>query len=409
METETLPSADIALTNEPPVLLHSLGLSNFLSFGPNAKPISLGSLNVLIGPNGSGKSNLIEAISLLRSCPVPISARGSDNIQSIISKGGGVDEWIWKGSTNRTAGIDAVISGAPGKIALRHSLLFTSEQKQFHIIDEYVKDAASLPNKGNYYRYRDGGISITLGDDLYKVASGLVEANVSILAQRNDPQLYPELSYLAKQYAQIAIYRNWTFGRNTVFRDPQRADLRTDRLEEDFSNLGLFLNRLLGIPKVKRKIIERLQDVYDELDDIHINVFAGNVQIFFNEGDFQIPSTRISDGTMRYLCLLAILCDPAPPPLICIEEPELGLHPDLLPKIADLLRNAATRTQLIITTHSPILIDALTEEPETVLVCEKHDGQTEITRLSRDDLAQWTEKYRLGELWTRGEIGGTRW
>jgi len=66
--------------------------------------------------------------------------------------------------------------------------------------------------------------------------------------------------------------------------------------------------------------------------------------VIFTEGDFSIPATRLSDGTLRYLCLLAILCDPEPPPLICIEEPELGLHPDILPKLADLLVSASERT-----------------------------------------------------------------
>jgi predicted ATPase len=107
--------------------------------------------------------------------------------------------------------------------------------------------------------------------------------------------------------------------------------------------------------------------------------------------------------------LLAILCDPEPPPLICIEEPELGLHPDILPKVADLLRVAAERTQLLVTTHSDILVDALTEQPETVVVCEKHAGQTEMRRLDATHLAHWLKDYRLGQLWIRGELGGTRW
>ena len=80
-----------------------------------------------------------------------------------------------------------------------------------------------------------------------------------------------------------------------------------------------------------------------------------------------------------------------------------------MPKIADLLVEASKRTQLIVTTHSDVLIDALSEQPESVLVCEKHDGQTQIKRLDRDDIAHWLKDYRLGQLWTRGEIGGTRW
>jgi predicted ATPase len=181
-------------------------------------------------------------------------------------------------------------------------------------------------------------------------------------------------------------------------------------LEEDFSNLGLFLNRLkTRYPVAKKAILAGLKDLYDGITDFDILVEGGTVQVFFTEGDFVIPATRLSDGTLRYLCLLAILCDPAPPPLICIEEPELGLHPDILPKLADLLRIASTRTQLIVTTHSDILVDAMTETPENVVVFAKAEGQTTMQRLIPADLEQWLKKYRLGQLWTKGEIGGTRW
>ena len=131
--------------------------------------------------------------------------------------------------------------------------------------------------------------------------------------------------------------------------------------------------------------------------------------MFFRESGYAIPATRLSDGTLRYLCLLAILCDPSPPPLVCIEEPELGLHPDILPTIARLLREAAAKTQLVVTTHSDILVDELSETPESVVVCERSDGRTNMKRLESDKLSRWLEKYRLGELWTKGEIGGARW
>jgi predicted ATPase len=77
--------------------------------------------------------------------------------------------------------------------------------------------------------------------------------------------------------------------------------------------------------------------------------------------------------------------------------------------VADLLVEASTHTQLIVTTHSDILVDAMTDRPGDVLVCEKHAGQTRIDRLSAPDLSVWLERYRLGELWTRGELGGMRW
>ena len=152
-----------------------------------------------------------------------------------------------------------------------------------------------------------------------------------------------------------------------------------------------------------------LQDLYEGLTDFHVSVEGGSVQVFFTEGDFSIPATRLSDGTLRYLCLLAILRDPDPPPFIAIEEPELGLHPDILPKIVDLMIDASERTQLVVTTHSDIIVNALTEFPEAVVVCEKIRGATTMQRLRSEELAGWLEKYRLGELWMSGEIGGTRW
>ena len=92
-----------------------------------------------------------------------------------------------------------------------------------------------------------------------------------------------------------------------------------------------------------------------------------------------------------------------------IEEPELGLHPDLLPTVADLLVSASERSQLVVTTHSDALVDALTDTPESVIVCEKHDGQTEMGRLDKADLAKWLKDYTLGNLWSSGQIGGNRW
>jgi predicted ATPase len=101
-----------------------------------------------------------------------------------------------------------------------------------------------------------------------------------------------------------------------------------------------------------------------------------------------------------------MLCHPSPPPLICLEEPELGLHPDILPTIVELLIEASKRSQLIVTTHSDVIISALSDYPESVLVCEREISGTHLRRLEKDQLDEWLQKYRLGELWRMGEIGG---
>ena len=94
---------------------------------------------------------------------------------------------------------------------------------------------------------------------------------------------------------------------------------------------------------------------------------------------------------------------------MCIEEPELELHPDVLPTLADMLVRASERTQIVITTHSDTLVNAFTVAPESVLVCEKVRGSTVMRRLDEESLSEWLHEYSLGQLWRRGELGANRW
>jgi predicted ATPase len=390
------------------MLIHELTLRGLLSFGCDSPPLAMRPLNVLIGPNGSGKSNLVEAIGLLRSTPTKLTApmRGVG--------GTGVKEWIWKGNASGQAVIEAIVDYPAGAQPLRHRVEFADKKSRFELLDEAIENQSPDPGHDEpffYYRFQNGRPALSVRDGgKRQLRREDVAPDESILSQRKDPDQYPELAYLADVYGEVRLYREWSFGRTSVFRSPQSADLPSDRLEEDFSNLGLFLNHLRGKPKAKRTIIEHLRDLYEGLDDFDVRIKGGTVEVFLTEGDFIIPAGRLSDGTLRYLCLLAILCDPSPPPLVCIEEPELGLHPDMMPKIADLLTAASERTQLVVTTHSDLLVDAMTEQPEAVAVFEKHDGRTQARRLqATHELKQWLQKYRLGQLWVRGEIGGTRW
>ena len=396
-----------AVSSSFSLLLHSLHAVNLLSFGLNTPEVPLLPLNVLIGANGSGKSNFIEAIALLRST--------ESDIQKKLRTGGGVTEWVWKGNAISSACINAVIGNYRGHFQLRHVIEFSAEQQSFHLEYERIEPAGEVylkPESHTMYHTVDGNILKLDMEVLEQNIETIIEVddyNTSILSQLKDPNNHPEITFIGNQYKQIRIYREWAFGNNTVVRAPQRADMRSDRLEEDFSNLGLFLNRLRRSPEAKKAILSHLRDLYEGLDDFDVSIEGGTVQVFFTEGNFTIPATRLSDGTLRYLCLLAILCDPTPPPLICIEEPELGLHPDIIPKIAELLIEASNRTQIIVTTHSDILVDAMTEHPENVIVFEKQNGATTMERLNSEELSIWTNKYRLGKLWTSGQIGGVRW
>jgi predicted ATPase len=394
--------------NVPPILIRSLEPQNFLSFGPETKAIELKALNLLVGPNGSGKSNLIEVISLLRAAP--------KDWQEATRKGGGVGEWIWKGNLEQPASLKATFpSGGPCSSPLIHEVAFQEQAQRFDLVEEkiHANTKSGGMGPGFYWTdFKDYGPRVarltTDGEQDWLEAP--YKPGQSVLSLLRDPVHYPEITWLADAYDEIRIYREWSFGRNSLFRNPQPADMRSTPLAEDFSNLGLYLNRIKSrFPAAKRAILSGLQELYDGITDFEISASGGSVQIFLHEGDFVIPASRLSDGTLRYLCLLAILCDPEPPPLICLEEPELGLHPDILPGLADLLREASGRTQLIVTTHSDILVDEMTETPECVLVCEKLEGKTEMKHLSSEELESWLKEYRLGELWIKGQLGGKRW
>lgn len=386
------------------MLLERIQLKNLLSFGPDAEEFELRPLNVLIGPNGSGKSNFIEAIGVLQAAPTDLTRP--------MRSGRGVADWIWQSRPQSdSARIEAVVNLA-GQPTLRYSVEFGERDERFTVIEERLEraDQSDLPA---YFEARDGRADLTPATGGLDAAHReyLVERTKSVLTQVKDPSHYAELTYLSQHLERISLYRDWTFGRNNVVRSLQMADLPTTNLAEDNSNLGLVLNRLSRNYDVRARIVEALRGLYKEASDFHVNIESNTVQVLIQEreGIATIPPTRLSDGTIRYLSLLAILCDPDPPPLICIEEPEIGLHPDILPGLAELLLEASERCQLVVTTHSEILVDALTEQPECAVICEKEDGQTRLRRLSQSDLEHWLDKYRLGELWSSGEIGGNRW
>ena len=393
------------------MLIHRLDARGLLSFGPQGIDLHLRPLNVLIGPNGSGKSNLLESITLLQAAP--------RDLAGAISRGGhAVRDWIWSGEPKvSAAAIEAILENPKGSQHLRLELRFAERGQRFEVTEERITNEHAhdgFPQPYLYYANANGRATLnyldTSGADTERnLRIETVDKEQSILAQRKDPDHYPVLTYLGDVLSQIRFYREWEFGRDTALRIPQKTDRPNDFLREDGKNLGLVLNSLRRSPKVKTRLLEALRRLYDGITDFEVIIQGNTVQVFFHEGEIEVPATRLSDGTLRYLCLLAILCHPNPPPLVCIEEPELGLHPDVLPILGELLLEASERGQLIVTTHSEVLVDALTDHPECIVVCEKHDGQTEMRRLEANKLTGWLERYGLGHLWRKGEIGGNRW
>jgi predicted ATPase len=386
------------------LLIEQLTLTNILSFGPEPETVTFGPLTVLIGANGSGKSNLLEVIDLLRNAPV--------DLLKPIREGGGIEEWRWKGQGGvPSIGVitDPFIMYDP---KLQYTVSFGGNYLGSRITREQIARVAPLGGQDHApIHYQLEGDKARLNDHgvLRDVDMKKFDLTRSILAQRRDPERYPEITDLAEWFGRIHLYREWSFGRDAAPRQLQLAGMPDRWLNSDARNLGVVIKRLSNCPGARGHFLEALRECYDGITNFGVDEIGDFVQAFVQEGPFKIPATRLSDGTLRYLCLLAILCQPNPPPLVCIEEPELGLHPDILLIVARLLREASERCQLIVTTHSEVLVDAMTDTPDAVIVCEKHNGVTKLQRLSPEELEPWLEKYRLGELWTSGQIGGNRW
>ena len=369
-------------------LIEKIKLRNILSFGDKGEEIELQPLNIIIGQNASGKSNLVDVIKLLRSLP---SDKG---LPHFISKNGGISEWIWKGEkTDEFA--EVIISYKSRLLNINYTIEFISDVFENRAV---VSEEAIIDNK-------------TGKESLFKKINAPYESILSFNYKKKENEFIPQAFELRHLFGSIMAYTDLQTNRAAEIRKPQLPDVANDFLEEDGSNLALVLNDLEHQGDTKDKIVEHLKKFNPRIKDYSVRILGGTVQLFIREEGLEKPisAMRLSDGTLRYLCLLAILCHPEPPPLICIEEPETGLHPDILPTFAELMIEASQRTQLIVTTHSDILVSAFSEIPEAVLVCEKDEDGTHFKRLEKEKLKTWLEEYSLGEVWLKGEIGGTRW
>ena len=377
------------------MLIERLRVQGLLSFGPDGIDIPLESLNVLIGPNGSGKSNLLQVLGLLR------TATGGDRV---LFDGRDWEKLLWHGPPHMS-------DDAPAKarVVADVRLPGLEQQREYHL-------------------------------ELFPSTGGHVKEYI-LMDDRS------ELAILHRQYSHIRLYSNWAFGSLASIRDGQGPPAKPS-WPSDTENSGLIpdvgqdkyirykrdlYNPITSWPHEDDKwltetagnlpgVISRfssdrrvalgkyLNRLYDGIVGIATPFIDGKVSVVIEENSGrQIPAERLSDGTLRYLSLLAVLLDPDPPPLIAIEEPELGLHPDIVFELAKLLVEASERTQLVVTTHSRALVDALTDHPTSVVACDKHEGQTWFKRADPEVLESWLDEYSLGQVWSMGGIGGNRW
>lgn len=379
------------------MFIRSLKLRNILSFREPA-PLDLKPLNILIGANGSGKSNLIDCIGVLQGL--------LDNPFSYINRGGGADAWVWKGPKRTEDAARITCQFQLDDEELEYLIVFGPVESTLVIHAESlrsVKNASRLPlyldrSPG---RLRIGGNSLNGGAN--------IAPTESVFAAYRNPLDPTPVTRTARTFNEIRIYRDFDTRVNSNARRGASSAAVKHPLDDIGSNLALVLQDMDFHGSLKR-VKQYLMQLSDRFEDIKFSVEGGIFQMYVRERDLgMISGIRLSDGTLKFLCLMAVLLDHDPPPLVCIEEPETGLHPDALALVADALREASTCMQVVVTTHSDALVDRFSDEPENIIVCERDASQsTSFRRLEREALKEWLEEYTLGDLWRRGELGATQ-
>jgi len=375
---------------------------------------SPGDLNVLIGPNGAGKSNLLRLLEL-----ISVSAQG--RLGKYIQSLGGLEPLVWDGSSESISFCAKTSPVDKGRSVDRESLTYRVELARlgrssayrigyellanFHRVETGEKETPFklLERQALNARVFDENEralvaseeSISEEETLLSLASGPFTANKHI------PPFQAQL-------ASWSVYHDLHVNRDAPIR--QAAVTRTEkRVDPDGQNLIPVLHTLYtGDRDFKKDIDSAMRaafgDDYDEL------VFAPaadqriQLRVRWKSLRREQSAADLSDGTLRFLFLLTVLASPMLAPVIAIDEPETGLHPSMLPIVAEYAVDASQRAQVILTTHSPQFLDAFGDSPPATTVTLWSEGETRLKTLRGDDLKEWLKEFSLGSLFLSSEL-----
>jgi predicted ATPase len=363
--------------------LERIQIEGFKSF--REIDVKLNNLNVLIGQNGAGKSNFISLFRMLDHMIDP-----SLGLQLFVAKNGGADSFLYYG----------------GKITSSIKLVL-------HFARRYGYECEWTPS---------------VNDTLVFAREVILSPNDYIPSEKYEKELgkghlesyLKNIPIIKDRGMQIDAFTKYNMLRLKVFHFHDTSDSARVKstgqindntyLRSDASNLAAYLFTLKQTsPTVYHNIRENIQMVAPFFDDFILRPVAVNpdtIRLEWREkgSDFPFLAHHLSDGTLRFICLVTTLLQPDPPSVMLIDEPELGLHPFALNVLAGLMRKTATKTQLIVSTQSTHLVNQF--ELNDLLVVNRRDGASTIERLSPKEYEDWLEDYSLGELWEKNVIGG---
>ncbi len=332
--------------------------------------LPLGPINILIGSNGAGKSNFISFFKLVNN----------------------IYEQRLQSYTKQVGAENLLYYGLKKTQEVFGSLVFSDNAYTFSL---HPKDDGGMfiAKEVSWYRYSDWGSQ----------SSNIEESEIktSTLMRNN---------YLQQYLQSYKIYHFHDTSKGSPLRSSAKVnDNRV--LREDGGNLPAYLYLMQQkYPKTLKRIESVVRSVmpYFERFDLEPQALDGSIELVWNDVDAPdkyFSAHDLSDGSIRFIALAALLLQPELPKIIIIDEPELGLHPVAVTMLAGMIHSAAARgCQIIVSTQSVNLINNF--EAEDIVTVDRRDGQSVFNRLSKDSLKSWIEDYTLGELWMKSVING---
>jgi predicted ATPase len=339
-------------------------------------------INVLIGSNGAGKSNLIAFFQLLRNIY-------EQNLRGYVAENGGADNLLYFGRKNSESIKGQIFFDLNLNTSLYRFILKPDQTNNFYFAQDIGSIGANAPDEEK------------------------LPAVQTPKSYDRDHQESRVKDLIGKEFNKVfQSFKTYHF-HDTSKSSPIKSKSRLDdnrALREDGSNLAAFLYLLQERHPTQFKTIEAtirsIAPFFQRFDLAPDRLNPEYIQLEWKEegSDMYFNAHNLSDGTLRMMCLVTLLLQPDLPKTIIIDEPELGLHPFAINKLAGLIRSASTKSQIIVSTQSVSLIDNFT--PEDIIVVDRKDRQSVFTRLNENDLKEWLETYSLGELWDKNVIGG---
>lgn len=346
----------------------------------------LSNLNVLIGGNGAGKSNFIDFFRMLRAMlELPLPGLAGASLKTYIADGGGSDDFLFNGP-KVTEQIEVVTRF--GQNGYRFKLAPTADETFI------IKDEARDYEVGASGWWELGSGQTT--PELLKDKDGRGAAG------------YRSVAYYV--YNAISSWKIYHFHDTSKLAPMRRYETidDSDYLRFDAANIAPFLYDLKkNAQNVYKQIVDMIRLVTPFFDDFILRPNKNEkVRLRWRQkgSDYPLKPHHLSDGTLRFICLTTALLQPDPPSTIIIDEPELGLHPYAIEILAELIQATSKKTQLIVSTQSPALVDYF--EPENIIVVNRKKGASVFERLNKRELSSWLEDYSLGDLWRKNIVAG---